>query len=172
MTAGTGKLCERALLAGSFNPTALGAEIEAAVIRRIYLEGGRASIPFDHGMGYDLVSDFDGVLQRIEVKRSNLTQTRPSKSQPQGTFSMRWEADLRARNMLTDTRLPDPVTSDFFVVLAAESFYVIPTYLIEGRSALVLRPPGYEPIKDTGRQPVLNTEDFRDAWALLKKEQS
>lgn len=149
-----------------YSPTASGAEMEALVVGRIYLEGGRVSIPFDHGMGYDMVSDFDGVLKRIEVKRSSLTTSRPAKPYIGTT---RFDCDLRARNMLSVTRLPSVETSDCFVIGAGEYFYVIPTAFLEGRQSISLRPPGYEPKSPSRAHSKLDTESFLNAWDWLRK---
>lgn len=148
------------------SPTAAGAEMEALVIARIYAAGGRASIPFDHGMGYDLVSDFDGKLNRIEVKRANCTHSRSSNIEHNRT--LRYECDLRARNMVSKIRLPSPDTSDFFAIEAGGFCYVIPTRLLEGRQGIVMRPPGFEALKEGGPIPVVNTSDYLEAWGLLR----
>lgn len=148
------------------SPIASGSQIEALVIAKIYGEGGRASIPFDHGMGYDLISDFSGALNRVEVKRAYAGFSRGRINQG----SPRLEVDLRARSGTSATRLPSPTTSDIFIIEAAGHFYILPTHIIEGRQSIVLRPPGYEAIKSVGVHPVVNFNEFREAWNLLNKE--
>lgn len=147
------------------SPTAAGAEMEALVIARIYAAGGRVSIPFDHGMGYDLISDFDGKLNRIEVKRATASRSRSKGGV--GNNSLRYECDLRARNMLSKTRLPSPNTSDFFAIEAGGFCYVIPTLALSGRQGIVLRPPGFEGAH-LGPRPSVITENYLEAWGLLR----
>lgn len=53
---------------------------------------------------------------------------------------------------------------------AAGHFYIIPTYVIEGRQSIALRPPGYESSATGGVHPEVNFNEFREAWNLLDKE--
>lgn len=126
--------------------------------------GGTACIPFGHGQGYDLITDFDGTLRRVQVKRAWYHEG-----------GDRWDVGIEEiETYYLDGRTrqrkrPCSGTKfDFLAVLAGDTWYVIPVNLLVGRAYLVMRPPGCRARRSSGVAPQFDIEDFRDLWTDLK----
>lgn len=150
-------------MAGLYDPVARGSEIELMVAAKIVGLGGTACVPFGHGQGYDLISDFNSTLLRLQVRRAYRHETRD-----------RWECGVYEKQSYyadgarRQRKIPYRGEGfDLLVVFADPAWYVIPSALLVGRSMLVFRPPGCR-ARVSGVAPAFLSEDFLDQWTLLK----
>ena len=147
-------------MSGNWNPCGRGAAAELFVAAKIVDLGGEVLVPWSHAVPYDLVSDFEGALARIQVKRAYYVES-----------TDRWDVDIRHRyrpsKLGPQKKSPDRGGYDYLIAMAGEAFYVVPSSLTLGRASLVLRP---EPCRSRARGPEIrfDVEVYREAWSLLK----
>lgn len=152
----------------AYHPGRSGAEVEAIVMARILAASGNVAVPFGNHQPYDLISEFDGVLKRIQIRRA-YEQTGRSTRKGEGDCSVRFECDLRRTVGFGMHQIREADAYDFLVVVAASHCYVIPEPLVRGQGSLVLRPPGYDARRRSGRLRSFDPEDYREAWVQLKE---
>jgi hypothetical protein len=125
-------------------------------------KGVGISVPWGHAQGYDLITDTDGVLKRVQVKLACYNTGRD-----------RWDADVRVTRRSTrdqEDRTPCEGGFDILAVIAGGSTYLFTEEQVKGRSAVALRPPGCRPALNRGRKvDAPDHEAGLEAWFLLKE---
>lgn len=133
-------------MAGNWNPCGVGAAAEMRFAAAASERGIAISLPWGHAHGYDLITDYDGSLCRVQVKASAYRVTRD-----------RYDADVRHQGEF-----------DVLAVVAGSTVYLFPRDLISTRASLVLRPPGCRDRGKSGPAALFDPEDWREAWHTLK----
>lgn len=138
-----------------------GSESELRVALEVAERGGRVAFPFGHSQPYDLITDFNGVLSRVQVKRSWYEAA-----------GDRWSLDVRKRLKLRSrdpqVKTPNIGGFDFLIAHAGAHMYVIPQAHIVGRTGFVIRTPDCRPRASRSGPPSTRFEPFLDAWHLLQ----
>ena len=123
------------------------------------------SVPWGQAQKYDVITDADGVLKRVQVKLATYS---PSKD--------RWDADVRVTRRPTrgtEVRTPSEGGYDILAVIAGSAIYLFREGDVRGRSAIVLRPPGCRAALSRGRAiGAYDNEVGLDAWRILKEVDS
>ena len=122
---------------------------ELAVALRLTEEGGSVAWPIGDGSAWDLVSDFEGKVNRIQVKGSDLVS-------PTGLVQVNLTKGSRHAQRYSRT------DCDFVVAVAGKlGMYVIPVDEVK-HSRLSTWTGG----RRRGRMP--NYDNYKEAWHLLK----
>lgn len=145
-----------------YHPGRSGAVAEMLVAQRVLELGGNVALPVGNHTGWDLITEFDGVLKRVQVKRAYFVEHRD-----------RWEADVRRPTYKAGASLQDrsPVEAglyDVLIVVADQHCYLFPVDVVAGRNVLTFRPPECRQ-RIRGVRPQIQTEDYVEAWPLLKE---
>lgn len=144
-------------MAGNLKPCDTGTMVEMQIAAEFTAAGARVCLPWGHAQGYDMVTDMDGVLKRVQCRSSAYRDDRD-----------RYDADLRKPRPFAGDRLACQSDFDVLAVMAGGHCYIIPAALVAGRSGLVLRPPGCRQ-QSGGPVTQFDPEDYRQAWSVLKE---
>lgn len=140
-----------------WRPCRIGSVIELEVATKIMEAGGNVLFPYGHDQPYDLISDFDGNLKRIQVKKARQL------SRYNG-----WEVDPRAQSGSARTKSKARCEYDFLITKRDTDFFVIPAELILGRSTVSLCEPGR--VRGPGGPvAIFDSSVYHEAWDLLKE---
>jgi hypothetical protein len=138
-------------------PCEVGTAAELMAAALISAQGITVSLPWGHAQGYDLVTDVDDTLQRVQVRHAAYRIGRD-----------RYEADLRKPRPWAKERMTCQGDFDTLAVMAGLNLYLMPARLVLGRTMVVMRPPGCRE-RLGGPAPVFDIELYREAWAVLKE---
>ena len=120
---------------------------ELAIALKVTELGGAVSWPYGDGQAYDLITDFKGVINRVQVK---------------GTYTVR-DCGSSYVNLAKGSRRNDSYDSsdcDVMIVQTPLGRYVIPIEYLDLKTLFVW------PIGTRPTQP--HYEPYKEAWHLLK----
>jgi Holliday junction resolvase-like predicted endonuclease len=132
---------------------------ERAALHWLMGQGARVSIPFGHSPHYDLVTDFDGELLRVQVKTSVCR------------YKQRWAVTVCTRGGNQSwqgvVKKLDPSRFDYLFVLVADGRqWFIPAPRIEGATAIHLGGPKYSEFEVQRGDPIPAGSGRRDASTI------
>tara|TARA_R100000808_G_scaffold11561_1_gene29540 strand:+ start:302 stop:727 length:426 start_codon:yes stop_codon:yes gene_type:complete len=131
-----------------------GTIAEAQVLVKLLQQGFGASWAIGDSMGWDLVSDWQGKVTRLQVKS---TQAAPGRR----TWRILFGHGRKVKELY------EPADCDAFVCVLPWGMYVIPRGNVDGIRANFW-PPGEHPRYSTSRFNQCKYESYREAWHHLK----
>jgi len=131
-----------------------GEEAEALVHYRLVQEGFDAAWPSGDSATWDLVSDWRGNVNRLQVKSCRAKDTKTK-----GVYYIKIAHHAHARTLY------EPGDFDFLIAVLPWAIYVIPADLILLQKRICI---GFWEDERNGRGKFCEWEKYKEAWSILK----